>query len=418
MSTIAHAEKSADVQSTKDLLKQAVHTNKPISRRGALERIFTLMFKSFVYPQIWEDPRVDLEAMELNEDCHIMAISSGGCNIMNYLIEHPAKISGLDLNEAHVALTRLKLSAIKHLPDYESFFRFFGMADKKENIENYDQYIRNNLDPVTRDYWEAKTPFRGRQINYFKVGLYRYGLLGRFIRFYNFMAGIYGHDMSKILKCSTIEEQNEIFTSQISPLFDKWLVRRLCNIPITLYGLGIPPAQYDFLLKEANGDMAALLKDRLRKLACNFPSNDNYFAWQAFGMGYDTVNRNAVPDYLKEENYETLKANSEKASVNQTTLHEWVGRQPDKSVDRYVLLDAQDWMNKDVLNALWKDINRTAKPGARVICRAAGENSPVNSFLDPDLFDKWTYDADKSKALSAKDRSSIYGSFHLYTLKD
>ena len=46
---------------------------------------------------------------------------------------------------------------------------------------------------------------------------------------------------------------------------------------------------------------------------------------------------------------------------------------PPASFDRYVLLDAQDWMNDAELAALWTEITRTARPGARVIFRTAAD---------------------------------------------
>ena len=46
---------------------------------------------------------------------------------------------------------------------------------------------------------------------------------------------------------------------------------------------------------------------------------------------------------------------------------------PRESFDRYVLLDAQDWMSDAELTELWGEITRTARPGARVIFRTAAE---------------------------------------------
>ena len=46
-------------------LKAAVHRAKPLSRAGVLERMFTLAFSKLVYPQIWEDPVVDMKALEI-----------------------------------------------------------------------------------------------------------------------------------------------------------------------------------------------------------------------------------------------------------------------------------------------------------------------------------------------------------------
>jgi S-adenosylmethionine-diacylglycerol 3-amino-3-carboxypropyl transferase len=82
-----------------------------------------------------------------------------------------------------------------------------------------------------------------------------------------------------------------------------------------------------------------------------------------------------------------------------------------------VLLDAQDWMNERQMNALWAQIVRTAKPGARVIFRTAGEESPLPAKLTPDLLEVWTHDVEDCKARSQKDRASIYGGFHLYIRK-
>ena len=46
-------------------LKKAVHHHRLASKRGLLERMFTLWFRGFVYNQIWEDPRVDAEALHI-----------------------------------------------------------------------------------------------------------------------------------------------------------------------------------------------------------------------------------------------------------------------------------------------------------------------------------------------------------------
>src|SRR5580698_4044550 len=110
------------------LLERAAHTRPANTRRGAMERLFTLMFKGFVYNQIWEDPDVDLEALALQPHHRLITIPSGGCNVLNYLAADPAKIIAVDLNPNHVALTRLKLAALANLPSYEAFFQFFGVA--------------------------------------------------------------------------------------------------------------------------------------------------------------------------------------------------------------------------------------------------------------------------------------------------
>lgn len=399
-----------------ELLNQAVqkHEDDTSLGRKILDKLFINAFKGFVYPQIWEDPEVDLEAMKIDENSRIMTITSGGCNIMNYLTENPEKIKAVDLNPAHVALGRLKLCALKHLPDYESFFLFFGRANDKRNIENYETYIAPHLDAFSKTYWEGWTPFRGRRINYFTKNLYQFGLLGRMIGFVHILAKIYGKDPSKLLEAQSLEEQKEIFDRELGPLFEKKGVEALCNMPISLYGLGIPPAQFEEL--KGDKEMSEVLKERLERLACDFPIQENYFAWQAFGKGYDLENKKAIPRYLTEENYNKIKDYADRVEIHHASMTGFLQSQPVEAFDCYVFLDAQDWMNVNQLNELWTEVVRTARPGARVIFRTAGDASPLAKKLKDELHNKWHYDPSLSEKAVAKDRSSIYGGFHVYTL--
>src|SRR5665811_2189433 len=104
------------------LLEKAAHQERATTKRGALERLFTLMFQGFVYNQIWEDPVVDLQALALKREHRLITIASGGCNVLNYLAADPARIVAVDLNPNHIALTKLKLSALANLPSHDDFF--------------------------------------------------------------------------------------------------------------------------------------------------------------------------------------------------------------------------------------------------------------------------------------------------------
>jgi S-adenosylmethionine-diacylglycerol 3-amino-3-carboxypropyl transferase len=399
---------------TSRLLASAVHANKLTSKQGLLERLFTLAFSGLVYPQIWEDPEVDMAALDLKPGKRIVTIASGGCNAMSYLTADPAEIIAVDLNPAHVALLKLKLAAAEHLPGHDAFFRFFGHADEAENTARYDRFIRDHLPEDSRAYWERRDLFGRRQIKLFASNVYRYGLLGRFIGITHLLAKAYGKDPRRMLTASNLEEQRRLFEEHLAPIFDARIVRWLCSMPVSLYGLGIPPAQYAYLSADAGGDVAGLLRQRLERLACDFPMEDNYFAWQAFGRGYDREGQRAVPRYLKRDAYETVKANVDRVSVHHISMTEMLASLPEASLDGYVLLDAQDWMTPAQMTDLWRQINRTAAPGARVIFRTAGVESPLEAALPEDVRAPWSYDPATVPGFVARDRSSIYGGFHLY----
>lgn len=384
---------------------------------SVLEKLFGQLFRGLVYPQIWEDPEVDMEALAITPRCHVVTIASGGCNVLSYLTADPARVTALDLSKAHVALNNLKLTAARHLPSGESFYRFFGGADEEANVAAYWRFIAPHLDEQSRGYWEARPAFGlgRRRISAFSRNFYRCGVLGRSIGIGHLIARLYGINPADLLKARTVDEQRTFFDTVLAPLFDKRLVRYLARLNFSLYGLGIPPSQHAALAGGA--EMATVLRDRVERLSCDFSIEDNYFAWQAFGRRYPASGRGPLPPYLRRAHFETIRARAGRVSVLNRSFTEHLRRCADRSVDRYILLDAQDWMNDAELNALWREITRTARPGARVIFRTAAEPSLLPGRVDPAVLGCWRYDADQSKSLAARDRSAVYGGFHLYILE-
>ena len=406
---------------TAEYLEGAVHHNHPLSPKGISERLFTFWFNSFVYNQIWEDPRVDLKALALTPESRVLTISSGGCNVLNYLIHKPAHIHAVDLNRSHLCVLRLKLAAIQYLPSYEDFFLFFGCADDELNRYNYFTFLAEHLDDKTRAFWEKGSLLRrmlfGPRIKYFTKNFYDYAKMGYFIRFLHTIARVGKFDPTRLLSATSRAEQEQVFEQDIAPFFDNWFVRATGNMPVMLYSLGIPPQQFSAMETETPGGLVGMYRERVKRLACDFPISDNYFGWQAFGRSYDRASRCAMPEYLKEENFQTLRDNLDRVSVTNTTLIEYMRSQPDDSLDRFVFLDSQDWMRPEQIAEMWTEIARVGKPGSRIVFRTAATTSPVETALPPALKAKFDYKEALSKALLREDRSAIYGGFHLYVME-
>lgn len=383
------------------------------SRRGMLERVFARLFEGLVYAQIWEDPEVDMAALALGPGSRIVTIASGGCNVMSYLTADPMRIQAVDLNPTHLALLELKLAAARHLPHYEAFRSFFADADRAENLRLYGRFVASHLPPGVRAWWDGRDLAGRRRIGMLARNLYTQGLLGRTIQIGHMVCRLHGKRPQRLLEARDLADQRRLFETELLPVFDSRVVRRLADLPVVYFGLGIPPAQFDALKANAGGGLADLVRTRVERLACDFPIQENWFAWQAFGRRYPGDGR-GLPPYLRPENFERLRERVDRVDLEQVTVTDFLRRQDAESIDGYVLLDAQDWMNRAQIRALWEQINRTARTGARVIFRTAGEETILPAMLPPDLLAPWTYHEERSRELHARDRSAIYGGFHLY----
>ena len=413
------------MSSEQDLVRGAVQQKEASKKQSVLQKLFAVWFDAFVYNQIWEDPRVDLQALELDENSRVLTISSGGCNALNYLLENPPSVTAVDLNRHHIFLLNLKIAALKYLPTYEDFFAFFGYGKSEKTIQNYEQFIAPELDEETRKFWESNSLVgkitHRRRINFFrKGGLYEHSRNGYFLRFFHNFSHLLGCRPEEVLKARNAAEQEKLYEKYIAPFFDSFVIKAIGKMPVTMFGLGIPPQQYDELKKdlEPDANLIDVYKERTKRLAVEYPIYENYFAWQAFARKYDTENLRAVPEYLKAENYATLKKNAENIRTKIGSITEELKTKPRGAFNRFVLLDAQDWMNAAMMTELWSAIAERSEPGARIIFRTAGGASPIETNLPEELRQRFVYEEDLSKELFKQDRASIYGGFHLYILQD
>ncbi len=405
---------------TRKELANIIVRKKPWSFQGALERLFTLSFNGLVYNQIWEDPRVDIEGLRLDHDSRLLTISSAGCNILNYLTVDPQSIIAVDVNASHLALARLKLAAVEYLPSHDALFRFFGCADDKLNLVNYARYLRHRLDDQTREFWEGgswlRQRFVGPRIEFFARNLYDYGSMGLFNRFVHLLTGMKKLDAREFLNACTRDEREMLYQRYCEPMLNSFSAKMLSKLPFLLHALGVPPAQLERIKIEEGRDLLSVYQARIKRLLCEFPLEDNYFAWQTFGRCYDTVERRAIPDYLKADYFPMLKSNVHRIQTRFCSLTAFLRTQPKRSLNRFLFLDAQDWMTADQINELWTEVARVGQPGSRIMFRTGGREPVVESNLKPELRARFEYERELSLDLFRRDRSAIYGGVHVYEM--
>jgi S-adenosylmethionine-diacylglycerol 3-amino-3-carboxypropyl transferase len=376
------------------------------------DRIVAFWLRRLVYTQIWEDPQADLAALQLPLGSTIVTISSGGCNALSYLTAQPAQVYAVDINEAHLALLKLKIAGIQAFSTYADFWQFFGQAASPANAQAYRARLRPRLDAQARAYWDKRNIIGRPRYAYFTNGFYRHGMLGRFIGLAHLVARLAGVDLDALLTGEIDSPVRAEALARLERLFHSPLARLMTRTPALLLSLGIPPRQRALL-----GDGAPLnevLYRRLLRLIDGHASDDNYFAWQALRRRYRGPGNRCLPPYLQKRNFARMRNDAGLIIPVHADLRAFLESLPAREVDAVVLLDSQDWMALDDIRALWDAIDRTGSDQVRVIFRTAGTQSPLERKEFALLREIWRRDDESSEIGYELDMSGVYGGFHCY----
>jgi S-adenosylmethionine-diacylglycerol 3-amino-3-carboxypropyl transferase len=394
------------------LIADAVRNSRDHSESTLWDRLFAVWFRRLVYTQIWEDPEADLAALQLPLGSTIVTISSGGCNALSYLTAQPAQVYAIDLNEAHLALLKLKIAGLRAFPEYSDFWRFFGEGASASNAGLYRDRLRPMLDASARTFWDERD-FRGRpRYGYFTDGFYRHGTLGHFIGLAHWLAKFARIDLATLLTEKRDSPARLSALDRLDRLFHSRLARLITKTPALLFSLGIPPQQRSLLGGDA--PLNEVLHQRLLRLIDVYPNDTNYFAWQALQRRYAGPGDQCLPLYLQKSRFRRMQAGAGLIIPVHANLRVFLESLPAREIDAVVLLDSQDWMAAEEIGALWNAIDRAGKDTVRVIFRTAGAASPLDSPEHGALQQTWRRDTERSAIGFDRDRSGIYGGFHCY----
>jgi len=376
------------------------------------DRIYAFWLRRLVYTQIWEDPEADLAALQLPLGSTIVTVSSGGCNALSYLTAQPAQVYAVDLNEAHLALLKLKLAGIRAFSNYFEFWQFFGEAASSSNAQLYRERLRPLLDQQARAYWDKRSVIGRPRHAHFTDGFYRHGMLGRLLGLGHIVAKFARIDLAALLTAELDAPERAQALQRLHRLFHSRLVRLITRTPALLFGLGLPPQQRARLGRGA--PLNEVLHQRLLRLINGHPSDANYFAWQALRRAYRGPGDHCLPPYLQRSQFARMRNDAGLIIPVHASLRQFLDGLPAREVDAVMLLDSQDWMAPEEIRKLWNAIDRTGSDNVRVIFRTAAPESPLESAALSSLKGIWRRDEERSAIGYELDRSGVYGGFHCY----
>ncbi len=369
------------------------HTDARILERPVFERL--------LFAQCWEDPLLDREALQTRPGDVVLSVTSGGCNTLSLAALGPEKVIAVDLNATQNYLLELKIAGILNL-DHEGYLRLLGARDSGLRWDLY-QAVRDGLSPLARAYWDSQRP--AIESGVLRAGRYeRY--LGAFRRLLQIIQG--PRTVTRLFDCESLEDQRRFYQ-------EKWDTRawrlffRIFFSRLVLGAGGLDPEFFTYV------DGVRSFGDHFRKLArhamVDLPIRDNYFIAQICLGRY--LDEQAVPPYLRAENFETLRNTVGRIEILTGELGDILHRLPSSSVDQFNFSNVFEWTPQQTFEEILCETHRVARPAARLCYR----NLLVRRRHTESMDDMFTPHKELAAGLLWQDRSFVYSHFEIAEVK-
>lgn len=347
---------------------------------------------SFIrYANCWEDTDILLEALDINKNKVGLSIASAGDNTLAMLSKNPKKVYAFDLNKTQLYLMELKMAAIRNF-EREDALRFLGVKQCKERVRMYNQ-IEDQMSDEARTYFAIN-------LNIVDAGVIHTGKFEHYFHiFKNSIAPILiGRKyLQKWATMENIDEQVEFYNTKINNRRFKALFKIYFGSKV-MGKLGRDKNFYKYVEdeKESGSD----IKSRVEYGIKHVPNrNNSYLNYIAFG----TFNENALPFYLRKENYENIKKNLDKVELVYGDLFALKERQ----FDFFNLSDIFEYMSEKDFNKNVRQILKISNKGARIAYWNMQNKRYIKNY-------KLDFLSEESEELFKKNNSWFYRDFCIY----
>lgn len=342
-----------------------------------------------MFAQSWEDPECDRTALRIRPGETVLAVTSGGDNVLDLLRDDPARIVAIDINPAQAWLFELKRAAFLQL-DHAALCDLLGLGDNEQARGHY-RYFRMALSAPARTYFDEREHWFGEGLLQ-QGGFERYFALLRRI-----IALAVGRSKIAALFRLDPDQQADFFREQ----WNGWRWRLLMRIGCSKAMLGnrLDPSWF---ADSASSDFGSHFLQLARHVLVTLPARDNWFLAQILLGRYQ---EGAVPAYLRPECFAVIRNRIERVDLVIADIADGLRAQPDRSVDAFALSNVFEYSPGELFDAGKDEIVRVANSGARIAHR---------NLLAPRRFaqdERFVVDHELSERLQRSDRGFIYSRF-------
>lgn len=354
----------------------------------------------------WEDINLIQKALQINSNDIVFSITSGGCNILNFLVYNPKKVLAVDYNPYQNYLLELKIEAIRNL-SYPQFLQLMGITPSKERQKLYE-IIKENLSKNARAFWDLNSFVVEKGIlNVGEQNIKNYGKILRFLR---------GEKtIENFFYCETIEGQSDYFYKHIYGfpwrLYQGYTYKDYAvKLALCLRAL----SDYPYKRKRLPGYFRYIQKvhypkGHLKKIEYVFtkiPIKSNHFASLILLSHY--INEDCFPPYLREENYGIIKQRIDRIETKTSSVFETLRECPSDSFTKFNLSNVFDWVDDNIFKNQLAEITRVGKNEGKIFF-----STNRNDRCTPKEIKTLFSDEQLAIELLKEDRTMMYSNFQI-----
>jgi len=365
--------------------------NNSINTKYVIEK--SSFFNRIAYSTCWEDFDIINKALKIKKGDTILSITSGGCNVLNFLIYAPRKIIAVDFNPNQNHILTLKIIAIKHL-NHEEFIELLGVVKTNKSLKIYGK-IREYLPKETQIFWDNKCKiikkgitYNGRQERYIHS-------IGQYLRY------LKGEDvLIDFLRSKSLKEQTVYFNKHLKDFSWKLYFNAVYNKPVMMI------AKDKFVFNQIEDSSYHIkFRKRVENAAINVQAKNNPFMSFAL-LGY-YLDGDYYPHYLKKKNFEYLKKRADQIDIKTGPIQEILKELPTNSIDKFNLSNVLDWTSLGEFKKILQDLIRVGKHKSRFCYLNTLMKRHIPNFTNIKSYKK------EANNLLKKDKSFLYENFEI-----
>lgn len=300
------------------------------------------------YANVWEDPYLLLEGLDVQPQHKVLSIASAGDNAFALLSKGPKICVAIDLNRVQLYLVELKKVAIEKL-NQEEYIRFVGFRSDENRWSTF-QRLKAELTSSTRIYWEA----RKEEI---KSGIIWNGKFEKYLKTFATKLLPWIHSKKKVkalFATKSKSKQEEFFEAK----WNTWRWRFLFKIFFSKRVMGLLGRDPAFLA-QVKVNVAETILDKAKTHLSSESAQTNPMLYYCLNGDFGSE----LPFYCKEENYYKVKKNIGSLEIEYGYAQDASAKYG--NFDRFNLSNIFEYMNDEIFRSTAEALAEISNPDAK-----------------------------------------------------